>query len=376
MTPETPSPLAGIKVVDLSQMIAGPSAAVLLADYGADVIKIEPPGGDGGRLLRSGPALSLSEAPVFTAYSRNKRSTRLDLREETARNTAWRLIEQADVIIASSVPGAMGRLGLGHEQVLARCPRIIYAAISGFGEESPGRARRGLDLIVQAESGIMAATGLPEAPVKVGFTVVDASAGHALCHGILAALLRRERTGRGGYVRTSLYEVALHLQTAPLAEYLATGVQEPRSGSTAPLSSPAGLMRCRDGALVVSAYIESHWQAFCRAIGDEALLSDPRFEGGANRVKNRQALTERIEARLVTKTTAEWQAILQAAGLVTGELKDYAQVVADPCAEAAGMIAPMEIGFAVRNPVTLPDSERPKPTNRVDLAPGDLAFRA
>lgn len=369
-----PLPLDGVKVLDLSQMIAGPSAAVLLADYGAQVIKVEPPAGDGCRLLRSGPALSLPEAPVFTAYNRNKRSTRLDLRNTEDREKAWVLIEQADVVIASSVPGAMDRLGLGQEAILARCPRVVYAAISGFGEDGPGRERRGLDLIVQAESGIMAATGLPDAPVKVGFTVVDAAAGHALTHGILAGLYRRERTGRGGYIKTSLYEVALHLQTAPLAEYLATGIQEPRSGSTAPLSSPAGLMRCRDGAIVISAYIEKHWKAFCKVIGDEDLLIDPRFEGGASRVKNREALTERIEARLMQKSAAEWQPILQAAGLVTGELKDYAKVVSDPVATASGMIARMEKGFAIRNPVRVEGAPRPTVYSREESIGGELRF--
>lgn len=369
-----PLPLQGVKVLDLSQMIAGPSAAVMLADYGAEVIKIEPPAGDGCRLLCSGPALSLPEAPVFTAYNRNKRSTRLDLRSEQDRLVAWSLIEQADVLIASSVPGAMDRLGLGQEQVLARCPGLVYAAISGFGEEGPGRARRGLDLIVQAESGIMAATGLPDAPVKVGFTVVDAAAGHALTHGILAALYRRERTGKGGYIRTSLYEVALHLQTAPLVEFLATGIQEPRSGSTAPLSSPAGLMRCRDGAMVISAYIERHWNAFCHAIGDEALIVDPRFETGPNRVIHRQALTERIEARLKTKTAAEWQEILQRAGLVTGELKDYAKVVSDPLSVASGIIAPLERGHGIRNPVTVVGTEKPDAINRIDSDAASMAF--
>jgi crotonobetainyl-CoA:carnitine CoA-transferase CaiB-like acyl-CoA transferase len=367
-------PLEGIKIVDLSQMIAGPSAAVLLADYGAQVIKIEPPEGDGGRHLRSSAALDLPEAPVFTAYNRNKRSTRLDLRSEDDRKIAWRLIEQADVLILSSRPGAMEKLGFGSKQALARCPRLICAAISGFGEVGPGRDKRGVDLIVQAESGIMAATGLPETPVKVGFAVVDAAAGHALCHGILAGLLRRERSGRGSYVRTSLYEVALHLQAGPIIEYLATGVQIPRSGSSAPLSAPAGVMRCRDGAIVLAAYLETHWRALTRAIGAEELFADPRFASGASRAANRVALTELIENRLATKGASEWQKILQDAGVLVGEIKDYAKIVQDPCTAAAGIIEPMGECDSVRNPITFRGVTRPAARNREECPPNEIRF--
>jgi crotonobetainyl-CoA:carnitine CoA-transferase CaiB-like acyl-CoA transferase len=375
MNDADPLPLEGIKVVDLSQMIAGPSAAVLLADYGAEVIKIEPPEGDGGRQLRSSAAVDLPEAPVFTAYNRNKRSIRLDLRKTPDRERAWQLIEKADVLILSSRPGAMEKLGFGPQQALQRCPRLIYAAISGFGEVGPGRVKRGVDLIVQAESGIMAATGLPDMPVKVGFTVVDSATGHALTHGILAALLRRERTGKGSYLRTSLYEVALHLQAGPIVEYMTTGVQVARSGNSAPLSAPAGAMRCRDGSIVLSAYLENHWRALTRVIGAEELQTDPRFATGAARAANRQALTDLIEKQLATRSAAQWQKSLQQAGVLVGEIKNYAAIIRDPCTTAAGIIESSGNHHSVRNPITFPGEARPAATSREECEPHEAAFR-
>jgi crotonobetainyl-CoA:carnitine CoA-transferase CaiB-like acyl-CoA transferase len=348
-----PLPLEGIKVVEFAQMVAGPSTGLLLADYGAEVIKIEPPQGDSCRQLRTRAASALENAPVFIGYNRNKTLIRLDLRNPDDLKKAEELIAQADVLIESARPGAMDRLGLGADVLVARHPQLIYAAVSGFGNEGPGRSRGGVDLIVQAESGIMASTGFTDAPVKVGFTVVDAATGHALCHGIIAALFRRIRTGRGGIVRTSLYEVALHLQTGPITEYLMTGEQMPRAGNSAPLTAPADLMRCGEGAIVVSAYLEHHWAAFCRAIGGDALLIDPRFAGAVNRVAHREALLIEIEKRLQARTASEWRTILAAEGLLVGEVKDYAAIVADPVTKASGIIEQIGPDFGVRSPITL-----------------------
>ncbi len=370
-----PLPLEDIKVVEFAQMVAGPSASLLLADYGADVIKVEPPEGDGGRTLRSSAARNLPDAPIFVGYNRNKRLTTLDLRTEEGLRAAWAIIAEADVLVEASRPGVMDRLGLGAEAVLRRYPRLIYAAISGFGDVGPGRDKRGVDLIVQAESGIMSTTGLPDLPLKVGFTMVDAASGHALCHGILAALFRRERTGRGGVVRTSLYEVALHLQTGPLAEYLMTGVQTPRAGNSAPLTAPADLMRCAEGAIVVSAYLEPHWRAFVHTLGADVLLDDPRFRGASNRVANRGYLLTILEAYLAAGTSAQWRHRLQDAGVLVGEVKDYAQVVADPCTIASGIIERFGEDYGLRNPINLSGTDRLALRRREEGGLDDIRFR-
>ena len=291
-------PLAGIRVLELAQMVAGPSAGLLLADYGADVIKVEPPHGDGSRQLRSIAAAGLPDSPVFVGYNRDKRLIRLDLRTEEGRARVLELADEADVVIEAARPGVMERLRLSADELLARNPRLVYASVSGFGRGPIGSRKGGVDIVVQAESGIISTTGYPDRPgTKIGFTAVDAACGHALCHGILAALFRRERTGRGDVVRLSLYDVALHLQTGPLTEYLMTGVQTPRAGNSAPLSAPADLLRCANGEIIVSAYLDPHWRAFTAAIGAPELADDPRFGDGADRARHRAELVDLIEKR-------------------------------------------------------------------------------
>lgn len=347
-------PLEGFKVLELAQMVAGPAAGLLLADYGADVIKVEPPQGDGARQLRSLAAASLPESPVFIAYNRDKRIIRLDLRSDEGRERVLQLVDDADVVIESSRPGVMDRLGLGTDTLRRHNPRLVYASISGFGEGPIGRNKGGVDIVVQAESGIMSTTGEKDgAPIKVGFTIVDAAAGHALCHGILAALLRRARTGTGDTVRVSLYDVALHLQTGPLTEYLMTGIQAPRSGNSAPLTAPADLLRCADGAIIVSAYLEHHWSKFATAIGAPEMLGDNRFVSGVERARHRIELTAIIESRLATDTVEHWTTLLQGEGLLVAEAKNYETIVKDPLAVESGLLRPVADDFGVASPVRL-----------------------
>jgi crotonobetainyl-CoA:carnitine CoA-transferase CaiB-like acyl-CoA transferase len=370
-----PPPLEGIKVLELAQMVAGPAAGLLLADYGAEVIKIEPPEGDGCRQLRSAEAAALPDSPVFVAYNRNKTVTRLDLRAPTARDQVLALADEADVLIESSRPGAMERLGLGPEVVLARNPRIIYASVSGFGWGPAGRSMGGVDIIVQAESGIMSTTGQPDQPpTKVGFTVVDAACGHALCHGILAALLRRGRTGRGGQVQISLYDVALNLQTGPLTEFAMTGVQSPRSGNSAPLTAPAGLFRCSDGSIVVSAYLPRHWVAFTDALGAAGLRDDPRFENGVTRARHRDALTALIEDRLATRPADEWVRRLRQARVLVARARDYAAVAEAPLARETGMLLSEGELHGVGSPVRLGRTEPPAAWPRAEVTAQRATF--
>lgn len=365
-------PLEGFRVVELAQMIAGPSAALLLADYGADVLKLEPPSGDMCRKLRSAAAVSLAESPVFVGYNRGKRIAQVDIRTEAGREQILRLVEEADVFIESARPGVMERLGLAAETLLARNPRLVYASVSGFGRGDIGSKLGGVDMIVQAESGMMSTTGFPGQPAtKVGFTVVDAACGHALCHGILAALLRRERTGRGEVVRVSLYDVALHLQTGPIVEYLMTGIQSERSGNSAPLSAPADSFRCADGEVVVSAYIDAHWKKFVVLIEAPELLDDPRFLTGALKVVNRAAMTAAIENKLAARSATEWAALLQAHGLLAGLVKDYASVTVDKLTQEVGAIQTLGDGFGIRNPIVLEKTVVPSMRDRQELSGTD-----
>lgn len=347
-------PLLGIKVLELAQMVAGPSAGLLLADYGADVVKVEPPHGDGGRQLRSLAAAGLPDSPVFVGYNRDKRLIRLDLRSRAGRERVLHLVDQADVVIEAARPGVMERLGLGAEELLERNPRLVYASVSGFGRGPIGRRMGGVDIVVQAESGIISTTGYPDRPgTKIGFTAVDAASGHALCHGILAALFRRERTGRGDVVRLSLFDVALHLQTGPLTEYLMTGVQSPRGGNSAPLTAPADLLRCADGDIIVSAYLDPHWRAFTTAIGAPELVEDPRFGDGVDRARHRGELVELIEKRLADGTVAEWVARLQEVGVLVAEVKDYRALLAGPLATESGLLRDVGRDHGVASPVRL-----------------------
>ena len=351
-------PLAGIRVIEFAQMVAAPSAALLLADYGADVLKIEPPSGDNARNLRSAAASALPVSPIFIAYNRGKRLLRLDLRQARELATARRLIAAADILIEASRPGAMDALGLGSEAVMAQHPRLIYGSVSGFGWTASVKDKRGVDLIVQAESGIMSATGPLQLPMKVGFTVVDAASGHAFCHALLAALFKRERSGRGERVRVSLYDVALHLQSGPLVEYLMTGQQLPRSGNSAPLGAPADLLRCGEGAIVVAAYLPSHWLSMLKVLDAESLAADPRFVSANDRIAHRAALIVELEAHLAARSAADWEARLFAAGLLVGQVQDYAAVTRSPYALEAHSIARAGAAYGVQNPALFASQPR------------------
>lgn len=347
-------PLAGIRVVEFAQMIAAPSAGLLLRDYGAEVIKVEPPAGDGCRQLRSPASRVIGAAPIFTAYNRGKTLLTLDLTTDEGLGQALELIEGADILIEASRPGTMDRLGLGYEQLRMRFPALVYASVSGFGDGPIGRSRGGVDIIVQAESGMMALTGESKGtPTKIGFTVIDAACGHALCHGILAALVQRVRTGKGDLVRLSLYDVALHLQTGPLSEYLATGVQPERTGNSSPLAAPADMFRCGAGEVILSAYLEPHWNKLVALLGQPALASDPRFATAAARVANRDALRTAIEARLAAHDARTWTELLREQGLLAGEVKTYAEVLDDPIAAEAGIILQDGELCGVVNPVRI-----------------------
>ena len=358
----TAPPLQGTKVLELAQMVAGPGAGLLLADYGASVIKVEPPAGDGARQLRSPTVADIDPSPVFAAYNRNKSLVTADLRDEHDKAEVLRLCREADVVLTSSRPGVMERLGLGYEAISAINPRVVYAAVTGFGRGPLGQSRGGVDILVQAESGLMSTTGEAGGrPLKVGFTVVDAAAAHALTHGILAALLRRARTNVGERIEISLYDAALHLQTGPLAEFLQSGVQGERMGNTAPLSAPADLFSCADSDVVISAYLPHHWNALLECLGLGELGHDERFATGPARARNRTELYALLAEVFATRPAAAWLAELTARGILAAPVQDHAAVVASPLTAETGILVDSEEIKGVATPVQMCDLPAPRP---------------
>lgn len=356
------TPLAGVRVIDFGQYIAGPGAAMTLAELGASVTKIEPLGGDQARHIgRYGESM-------IRAYNRGKRSVALDLKSEAGREVAWRLIAQADVVIQNLRPGAMEKLGLGPAEVRARHPRVIYLSISGFGSAGPSRERPGYDIAAQAESGLMAVTGEPDRlPQKVGVPIIDAAAAQLGAQAVLAALFGRERSGEGETLEVSLLETALHLQAATWCEYLGGAPEPTRIGHGQPHNAPAAdVVATRDGHIVLSAYAEEHWQRFCRAMGREELATDPRFATNADRVAHRAALREVLSDCLSGYSSEECVQLLSRHQIVVGAVRRYRDVLASPDVQASGILVDAALPGgdhyrALGLPYRFGDAPRPAP---------------
>lgn len=327
------APLAGVSVIDLGQYIAGPGAAMALADLGATVIKVEPMTGDQARHVgRYGEAM-------VRAYNRGKRSIALDLKSESGREVAWRLIAQCDVVVENLRPGAVEKLGLGPTQVRARYPRVIYLSISGFGSEGPSSERPGYDIAAQAESGLMSVTGEADRPPqKVGVPIIDAAAADLGAQAVLAALYGRERSGGGETLEVSLLETALHLQAATWCEYLGGGPEPTRIGHGQPNNAPAAeVVATRDGHIVLSAYVEDHWKRFCRALGREELVQDPRFSSNEQRVAHRAELRQVLDECLSAYTSDAAVQMLSQHQIVAGAVRPYRDVLTNADVMATGI---------------------------------------
>ncbi|MBU1361115.1 MAG: CoA transferase [Gammaproteobacteria bacterium] len=366
--PVPSTPLAGVRVIDLGQYIAGPGAAMTLAELGADVIKVEPLAGDQARHIgRYGESM-------IRAYNRGKRSIALDLKHPQGLAAALRLIAGSDVVIQNLRPGAVEKLGLGPQPLRERDPRLIYLSISGFGSRGPSRDRPGLDIAAQAESGLMSVTGEPDRlPQKVGTPIVDAATAHLGAQAVLAALFARERSGVGETIETSLLEVAMHLQTPTWCDYLGGAPEPTRMGDGQPNNAPAAeVMPTRDGHIVLSAYAEEHWARLCRLMGREELIADPRFDTNRHRVENRPALREVLRDWLAGFTSDECVQLLGRNGIVAGAVRSYSQVLASPDLAASGMLveAPASDGTGYRAlglPYRLGDRPRAEPAAAPDI---------
>jgi crotonobetainyl-CoA:carnitine CoA-transferase CaiB-like acyl-CoA transferase len=333
-------PLEGVRVVDLSQVMAGPFCTMLLADLGADVIKVEPPDGDlsrgmGGRRLQ----MKGKDKAPFLALNRNKRSVVLDLKQSEDGDRLATLLRDADVLVESFRPGVADRLGIGYAHVSAMNPRLIYASISGFGQSGPWADRPGFDLIAQAMSGVMSVTGSAETePVKCGVPISDLAAGLYAVVGIQSALLARARTGQGQRVETSLFEAALGLSVWEATEYWATGEPPQPMGSSHRLSAPYQAFRARDGFLTIAALTTSHWERFCNVLDKPDLAIDPLYATNSDRLANLELLIPEIERVLASDSVDSWVSRLLAEGIPCGPILDYAQVFAAPHTAARRMV--------------------------------------
>ncbi|MBW5252966.1 CoA transferase [Streptomyces sp. P01-B04] len=329
-------PLNGLRVIDFGQYIAAPGAGQNLADLGADVIKVEPPTGDQAR------GIGHFGTAMVRANNRGKRSIAVDLRTPAGQAIVRDLLASADVLLHNFRHGVSERLGLGPESLLGRHPRLVYGFVTGFGTRGPSAYRVGLDIAAQAEFAVMDLTGAADGdPQRVGFPVADVLAAQALTSGVLAALVRRAATGRGGIVETSLMEAVVHAQAATWAEYELSGDVPRRRGNGQALAAPAAdLVRTRDGgALVVSAYTPSKFAALCRAIDRPELADDPRFASNQARVAHRQELLDMLHATLGRLDRDEALALLRTAGIVCGSVRRFDEVVDDPDVRASGLIA-------------------------------------
>ena len=329
-------PLDGLRVLELTHVMAGPFCGQVLADMGADVIKVEPPGtGDSSRRSMGTGA--------FLAVNRNKRSVALDLKDAAHRDAFLRLADGADVVLENNRPGVAERLGVDHATLRGRNPRLVYASISGFGQTGPYAQRAGYDLIAQGLSGVMSVTGEPDGdPIKCGIPIGDLSAALFCAVGILSALAARERTGEGQLVDTSLFEGALALSIWETAELWATGRAPGKLGSAHRLTAPYQALRTADGHLTVAGNTQPQWEKLCAVIGRGELVEDPRFAANADRMANRPELVAELEAALASDTTDAWVARLEEAGIAAGPIHDYAEVLSDPHTRAREMEVTME----------------------------------
>ena len=335
-------PLNGVKVLELAQIMAGPTCGMLLADLGADVVKVERiPRGDDTRDMNR-PSVN-GESAAFMAMNRNKRGMALNLKLPAARDALKRMVAQSDVITENYRKGTMEKLGLGYEALRGVNPALIYCSISGYGRTGPYADKGGFDLIAQGMSGLMAITGEPgRPPVKSGSPICDINAGILGALGIVSAYVHRLKTGEGQLVDTSLFEAGIQQTYWQAAIYFATGTAPGPSGSAHILSAPYQAFQAKDGWLTIGGANQSNWERLVRVVGAPQWLDDPRFRSNAERMDHLPALAEAMNARLKEKTVGEWRGLLEAEGVPCGPINSIAQMAADPQTAARQMVVELE----------------------------------
>jgi crotonobetainyl-CoA:carnitine CoA-transferase CaiB-like acyl-CoA transferase len=333
----TALPLNGFTVIDLTAHRAGPTAVRQLADWGADVIKIEAPG------EHTDATGSRRDGPDFQNLHRNKRSVTLDLKSAEGKKIFFQLAEKADVVVENFKSTVKHRLGVDYEAVRKVNPRIVYGSISGFGQDGPYEGRPGVDQIAQGMGGLMSITGLPgQGPVRVGIAINDTSAGILLANGITLALLARERTGEGQWVHTSLLEAQIFMLDFQAARYTMKGEVAQQEGNFHPTSAGTGMFQTEDGYINIAASGDNLWRKFCEVAGDRDLSSNPDFATVPLRAKNRAALIAQLDGIVRGKPSAFWVEALNKAGVPCGPINTIDQVFADPQVQHLGIRRPVD----------------------------------
>ena len=363
--------LDDVKMIDLSHALAGPFASTMLADFGAHVVKVEPPGtGDIARAW--GPPFYGSEPAYFVSLNRNKQSVEIDLKHPEGKELFFRLVERSDVVLENYRVGTLDKLGIDYPRARARNPRIIYCSVSGFGQTGPYADRAALDLILQAESGMMSVTGEPGGRgVRAGTSIADMTAGMYAAFGIMTALHARERTGQGQAIDVSMLEGQMGLLGTMIGAYLADGVVPEPMGTAYKALLPYQTFRTKTRDLALAVGSEKLWKIFCPLLGVPELTNDPRYATNADRNKNRASLIARLQEAFLTKSYEEWEAVLVPAGVPMGAINtidrvvEHSQVIArgalveceHPTAGKVRMVGPVvrmsETPGAVRKPAPL-----------------------
>ena len=334
--------LAGVRVVDLTRNLAGPFCTMVLGELGADVIKIETPrGGDDTRAWA--PLTEDGESPMFWSANRNKRSIAIDLNSPEGVTVVEQLARRSDVVVESFRPGALERRGLGFDSLSAAHPALIYCSISAFGPVGPRSNEPGYDPVIQAATGIMSITGDPDGPpARLGVGAVDLGAGLWAVIGVLLALARRERTGRGCRVDTSLFETGAWWLSYHVAGFLATGLEPARHGSASPAIAPYEAFETREGRLFVAAGNDNLFRTLCAAIELPAVAGDPRFASNALRVENVQALRAVLTERLRSRSASEWEVVLKGHGLPCSHVASVGEFTLDPQVAALDLLVQVD----------------------------------
>ncbi len=361
-------PLDKIKIIDLTRFVAGPFCTQLLADMGAEVIKIESQ--DRGDETRYQGAVVKGESRYFVGLNRNKKSLTLDLKKEEGKGILRRLVREADVVIENFRPGVMRSLGFDYESLSKINPRIIYCGISGFGKDGPYAQRPAFDFIAQGLSGFMSITGFPDRePVRTGIPISDSIAGLYAAYGILAAWIARQTTGRGQEIQISLVDAMVSVLSYLSAEYLAVGKAPQRFGNDHPVICPYGTFQASDGYINIAPSGQPMWERLARSLGLEDLIHDARFETNALRVQNRQELNRRVNEITCRKTMTEWIEFLNKEGVPCGPINNIAQALEDPQIRHQKMVLEVEqptgkvriLGFPVKMTETPAAIQRPSP---------------
>ena len=334
-------PLAGVKVLDLTRALAGPFCTMTLADMGADVVKLEPM--PAGEMSRQWGPRDQDVTVYFLSANRNKKGIAIDLRKPEGLALAHRLALESDVVVENFKSGTIEKMGLGYDVLSKEKPGIILASISGFGSEGPARSWAGFDQIAQGYSGFMSLNGTAESgPMRTGVAIGDLTAGMWITTGILAALLERERTGKGQHVQTSLLAGLMALLTFQGQRYLSLGEVPQATGNDHPVITPYGTFEAADGPMNLAPATQAMWVRLCALLGLDELVADPRFLGNAERSRNRGALKVLIEGALKTRTRMEWTQIMLDNGIPAGPINNLADVFADAQVEACRLVQSIE----------------------------------